>query len=84
MDFKVENNSNHITIRCNSYKLDALVAPELKSLFVHHSNNGVNAFVVDLENSIIYAMFYKYDVYLWKNNTWKKRRLYFLNLMKCH
>ena len=50
MEFKVENNSNHIIIRCNSDKLNALVAPELKSLFLHHSNNGVNAFVVDLEN----------------------------------
>ena len=48
MEFKVENNSNHITIRCKSDKLDALVAPELKSLFLHHSNNGADAFIIDL------------------------------------
>ena len=50
MEFKVENNTNYITIRCNSDKLDAIVAPDLKSLFVHHSNNGANAFVIDLNN----------------------------------
>ena len=50
MGFKVENNSNYSTIRCNSEKLDALIAPELKSLFLHHSNNGVNTFIIDLSN----------------------------------
>ena len=48
MEYKVENNSNHILIRCTLDKLDALVAPELKSLFLHHSNNGANALVIDL------------------------------------
>ena len=50
LEFKVENNSNHITIRCSIDKLDALVAPKLKSLFLHHSNNGANAFVIDLSS----------------------------------
>jgi len=35
-------------VRCISDKLDALVSPELKTLFLHHSNNGVVDFIVDL------------------------------------
>ena len=35
-------------MRCISDKLDALVSPELKTLFLHHSNNGVVDFIVDL------------------------------------
>ena len=35
-------------MRCISDKLDSLVSPELKTLFLHHSNNGVVDFIVDL------------------------------------
>ena len=48
MNFKVENNKNHTTFRCSFEKLDSLVAPELKALFLDQSNKGSNTFVVDL------------------------------------
>jgi hypothetical protein len=35
-------------VRCLIDKLDALVSPELKTLFLHHSNKGVVDFIVDL------------------------------------
>ena len=37
-------------MRCLSDKLDALVSPELKTLFLHHSNKGVVDFIVDLSH----------------------------------
>ena len=48
MNFKVENNKNYTTFRCEFEKLDTLVAPELKSLFLDQSNKGSKIFVVDL------------------------------------
>ena len=48
MNFKIENNKNHTTFRCIFDKLDSLVAPELKALFLDQSNKGSNTFVVDL------------------------------------
>ena len=35
-------------MRCISDKLDALVSPELKTLFLYHSNKGFVDFIVDL------------------------------------
>ena len=48
MDFKVEDIKDRKVIRCNSDKLDSLVAPKLKSIFVHHSNEGCSSFIIDL------------------------------------
>ena len=54
MNFKVENNKNHILIRCKIEKLDAIVSPELKAIFLHHSNDGIKNFIVDL-SEVIYC-----------------------------
>ena len=48
MNFKVQEKDKFLIIRCISDKLDALVSPELKTLFLHHSNKGVVDFIVDL------------------------------------
>jgi anti-sigma B factor antagonist len=54
LNFKVENNKNHILIRCKIEKLDAIVSPELKAIFLHHSNDGIKNFIVDL-SEVIYC-----------------------------
>ena len=68
MGFKVENNSNYSTIRCNSEKLDALIAPELKSLFLHHSNNGVNTFIMIPESLLSLIIGCLLLVLIWVGN----------------
>lgn len=50
MNFKIEDKGDLTIVRCVSEKLDALIAPELKTLFLHHSNNGSNKFVIDLSH----------------------------------
>ena len=48
MNFKIEEKRNLTIVRCLSEKLDSITAPELKTLFLHHSNKGVVDFIVDL------------------------------------
>ena len=48
MNFKIEEKKNLTIVRCFSEKLDSITAPELKTLFLHHSNNGCKNFIIDL------------------------------------
>tara|TARA_B100000780_G_scaffold275667_1_gene242736 strand:+ start:682 stop:1020 length:339 start_codon:yes stop_codon:yes gene_type:complete len=48
LNFKIEDKGNLVIVRCVSEKLDSLIAPEFKTLFLHHSNNGCISFVIDL------------------------------------
>ena len=51
MNFKIEDKGDIIIVRCVSEKLDLLIAPELKTLFLHHSNNGCKNFIIDLSQA---------------------------------
>ena len=48
MNFKIEEKKNLTIVRCVSEKLDTFTASELKTLFLHHSNNGCKNFIIDL------------------------------------
>jgi anti-anti-sigma factor len=48
LNFKIEEKRNLTIVRCLSEKLDSITAPELKTLFLHHSNNGCKNFIIDL------------------------------------
>ncbi len=48
MNFKIEEKKNLIILRCVSDKLDSFTSSELKTLFLHHSNNGCKNFIIDL------------------------------------
>ena len=50
MNFTVEDINKIKLIRCSNEKLDALIAPELKSQFLHLSNTGNKSFILDLSN----------------------------------
>tara|TARA_Y100000385_G_scaffold286229_1_gene347833 strand:- start:575 stop:913 length:339 start_codon:yes stop_codon:yes gene_type:complete len=51
LNFKIEDKGNLTIVRCISERLDSLIAPELKSLFLNHSNNGCINFVIDLSQA---------------------------------
>ena len=51
MNFKIEDKGNITIVRCVSEKLDSLIAPELKTLFPHHSNKGCINFIIDLSQA---------------------------------
>ena len=51
MNFKIEDKGNITIVRCVSEKLDSLIAPELKTLFLHHSNNGCINFIINLSQA---------------------------------
>ena len=48
MNFIIENNEEKVIIRCHVEKLDTLNAPELKSHFLHQSQQNFSHFIVDL------------------------------------
>ncbi|MBD00618.1 MAG: anti-anti-sigma factor [Crocinitomicaceae bacterium] len=48
LNFKIEEKKNLIILRCVSDKLDSFTSSELKTLFLHHSNNGCKNFIIDL------------------------------------
>tara|TARA_B100001175_G_C19145426_1_gene465684 strand:- start:232 stop:570 length:339 start_codon:yes stop_codon:yes gene_type:complete len=48
LNFKIEEKKNLTIVRCVSEKLDTFTASELKTLFLHHSNNGCKNFIIDL------------------------------------
>lgn len=48
MNFIIENNKEKVIIRCHVEKLDTLNAPELKSHFLHQSQQTFSHFIVDL------------------------------------
>lgn len=51
MNFKIEDKGDITIVRCVSEKLDSIIAPELKTLFLHHSNNGCKNFIIDLSQA---------------------------------
>jgi anti-anti-sigma factor len=51
LNFKIEDKGDITIVRCVSEKLDSLIAPELKTLFLHHSNNGCINFIIDLSQA---------------------------------
>jgi len=51
LNFKVEEKDKFLIVRCISDKLDVLVSPELKTLFLHHSNKGCINFIIDLSQA---------------------------------
>ena len=48
MNFKIEEKKDLTIVRCLSEKLDSMIASELKTVFLHHSNNGCKKFIIDL------------------------------------
>lgn len=48
MNFKIEEKKDLTIVRCVSEKLDSMIASELKTVFLHHSNNGCKNFIIDL------------------------------------
>ncbi|MFT4660837.1 MAG: anti-sigma B factor antagonist [Patiriisocius sp.] len=51
MNFKIENKDNYSIVASKLEKLDAQVAPDLKSELVYLNKNGVKSIIIDLSET---------------------------------